>query len=624
MRPFSRLSRREVLALGGGALAANFIPFRPAHANTGERRHGLSFFGELKYGPDFTHFDYVNPAAPKGGTFSQIGPTAAFNASFYTFDTLNGYILKGTAPQGLDLVFETLMVRAFDEPDALYGLLAESVETTADGNGLTFQLREGARFHDGTPLTAEDAAFSFALLKEKGHPLIAQNLKEVSSVKARDARTLDIRFTGKQTRDLPLFIAGVLPVFSKAFYTEHEFDASLTPPLGSGPYRIGKFRAARFISYERVADYWAKDLPVNVGHWNFERIRFEYFRDRTAQFESFKAGDYLFREEFTSKVWATEYNFPAVEDGRVKLLTLPDETPSGAQGWFLNIRREKFKDARVREALGLAFDFKWTNTNIFYGIYKRTESYFENSPMKAEGLPDDAELALLEPWRSELPEEVFGPAVTPPESDGSGQDRALLRRAAKLLEEAGWTIQDGKRRNAGGEVLSVEFLDNDPMIERLTAPLVKNLKLLGIDATMRQIDSAQYQRRRDNYDFDIVMQRYSLGLTPGIEVRSYWTSDFAKLPGSRNLSGIANPAIDDLVEKVVAAPTRDAQITAARALDRVLRAGHYWIPQWHKNVHHLAFWDRFARPETKPRYHRGVITTWWADAEKTKTTGPKD
>ncbi len=308
----------------------------------------------------------------------------------------------------------------------------------------------------------------------------------------------------------------------------------------------------------------------------------------------------------------------------MKRQTRPDETPSGAQGWFLNTRREKFKDRRVRESLGLAFDFKWTNKNIFYGIYKRTESYFENSPMKAQGLPSEAELELLEPWRSELPEEVFGPAVTPPESDGSGQDRRLLRRAATLLEEAGWTIQNGARRNGNGEVLSVEFLDNDPMIERLTAPLVKNLELLGIEATMRQIDSAQYQQRRDSYDFDVVMQRYSLGLTPGIEMRSYWTSEFAALPGSRNLSGIANPAIDDLVEKVIAAPTREYQEVAARALDRVLRAGHYWIPQWHKNVHHLAFWDRFAWPETKPKYHRGVVTTWWADAEKTKTTGPKD
>ena len=613
MRGFGRPTRRQVLTLTGTAFAAASFPLSFARAAEGARRHGMSIFGELKYPPDFAHFDYVNPQAPKGGTFSQIGPTTAYNASFYTFDTLNGYILKGNAPQGLHLLFDTLMARAFDEPDALYGLAAESVEISDDGNRLVFHLREGARFHDGTPLTAEDAAFSFMLLKEKGHPLIAQNVKEMTSAEAVDERTLAVTLTGKQTRDLPLFIAGTLPIFSKAFYTEQDFaDASLTPPLGSGPYKVGDFRAGRFVSYARVADYWGQDLPVNRGQWNFDTVRFEYFRDRTAQFEAFKAGGYLFREEFTSKTWATEYEFPAVKDGRVKLLTLPDDTPSGAQGWFLNTRRPKFQDIRVREAIGLAFDFAWTNRNLFYDLYKRTESYFENSPMKAAGEPDAAELALLEPWRGEVPDAVFGPAVTPPESDGSGQDRALLRRAAALLDEAGWKIADGARRNAAGEAFSIEFLDNDPMVERLVAPLAKNLRLLGIDARSRQIDSSQYQLRRDNYDFDVVMQRYSLSLTPGIEVRSYWSSDFAKVPGGRNLSGISSPAIDALIEQVIAAPTREAQIVAARALDRVLRAGHYWVPQWHKNVHNLAFWDKFAWPETKPKYDRGVLATWWA------------
>lgn len=612
VRGFGVLTRREVLALSGGAAAALSLPRFPALA-AGTRRHGMSIFGELKYPPDFAHFDYVNPDAPKGGTFSQIGPTAAYNASFYTFDTLNGYILKGNAPQGLDLLFDTLMVRAFDEPDAVYGLVAESVEISDDGNRLTFHLRDGARFHDGTPLTAEDAAFSFMLLKEKGHPLIAQNVKEMASAEAVDERTLAVTLTGKHTRDLPLFIAGTLPIFSKAFYTANDFaSASLTPPLGSGPYKVGDFRAGRFVAYARVADYWGQDLPVNRGRWNFDTVRFEYFRDRTAQFEAFKAGGYLFREEFTSKTWATEYDFPAVKDGRVKLLTLPDDTPSGAQGWFLNTRRPKFQDNRVREAIGLAFDFAWTNKNLFYDLYKRTESYFENSPMKAAGEPDAAELALLEPWRGEVPDAVFGPAVTPPDSDGSGQDRALLRRAAALLDEAGWKIADGARRNAAGEAFTIEFLDNDPMVERIVAPLAKNLRLLGIDARSRQIDSSQYQLRRDNYDFDVVMQRYSLGLTPGIEVRSYWSSDFAKIPGGRNLSGISSPAIDALIEQVISAPTREAQIVAGRALDRVLRAGHYWVPQWHKNVHNLAFWDKFAWPETKPKYDRGVLATWWA------------
>ena len=610
---FGVLTRRQMLALTGGVAAALSLPLPFARAAAEGARHGMSIFGELKYAPDFTHFDYVNPDAPKGGSFSQIGPTAAYNASFYTFDTLNGYILKGNAAQGLELLFDTLMVRAYDEPDALYGLVAESVEISEDGNTLTFHLRDGARFHDGTALTAEDVAFSFNLLKEKGHPLISQNLREMAGAEATDKRTLMVTLTGKQTRDLPLFIAGTLPIFSKAFYTEHDFaEASLTPPLGSGPYRVGDYRAGRAVTYARVEDYWGQDLPVNKGQHNFGEVRFEYFRDRTAQFEAFKAGGYLFREEFTSKTWATEYEFPAVKDGRVKLLTLPDDTPSGAQGWFLNTRRSKFQDIRVREALGLAFDFAWTNKNLFYDLYTRTESYFENSPMKATGEPDAAELALLEPWRGKVPDAVFGPVVTPPQSDGSGQDRQLLRRAAGLLDEAGWTVKDGKRRNAEGKVLSIEFLDNDPMVERIVAPLAKNLRLLGIEANSRTIDTSQYQLRRDNYDFDVVMQRYSLGLTPGVEVRSYWSSEFAKIPGGRNLSGISSPAIDALIEKVIAAPTREEQEVAARALDRLLRAGHYWIPQWHKKVHHLAFWDKFAWPETKPKYDRGVVATWWA------------
>ncbi|ABS61871.1 extracellular solute-binding protein family 5 [Parvibaculum lavamentivorans DS-1] len=624
-KPLS-VSRRQMLALTGGAAVAAYLPSSGLQAAPARRSHGMSIFGELKYGADFQHFDYVNPLAPKGGVFSQIGPVAAFNASFYTFDTLNGYILKGNAPQGLHHIFDTLMVRAFDEPDALYGLLAESVEASDNGNLYTFHLRDGARFHDGTKVTAEDAAFSFALLKEKGHPLIAQNLKEMAAAEARDEATLDIRFTGAQTRDLPLFIAGVLPVFSKSFYTENDFSAaSLKAPLGSGPYRIGDFRASRFINYQRVDEYWGRDLPVNRGKWNFDRLRYEYFRDRTAQFEAFKAGNYLFREEFTSKTWATEYNFPAVKDGRVKLVTLPDNTPSGAQGWFLNTRREKFQDRRVREALGLAFDFEWTNKNLFYGLYKRTESYFENSPMKASGEPDGAELALLEPWRDDLPPEVFGAAITPPASDGSGQDRRLLRRAASLLDESGWRIaRGGLRRNEAGEVLSVEFLDDEPMFERIVAPLVKNLKLLGIDARIRQVDTAQYQDRMNNYDFDASIRRYSLGLTPGIEIRSYWHSDFANVPGGRNLSGISNPAIDALIEKIIAADNREDQVVAARALDRVLRAGHYWIPQWHKNLHHLAFWDVFAWPDVKPAYDRGVEATWWAATEEAIPSGSED
>lgn len=627
MTAANRLARRDFLGLMGAAAALPLLPALPARAadaSGAERRHGLSVFGELKYPPGFRHFDYVNPDAPRGGTLSQVGPAAAYNASFLTFDSLNGYILKGNAPQRLDLIFDTLMARAYDEPDSVYGLVAESAEIAAGGDRLVFHLRDGARFHDGTALTAEDAAFSFMLLKEKGHPLIAQNLREMRHAKASDTHTLVIEFSGKQTRDLPVFIAGELPIFSKAYYSAHPFErTTLEPPLGSGPYRIGDFRAGRFITYERVADYWARDLNVNTGTWNFDRLRFEYFRDRTAQFEAFTAQQYLFREEFTSKVWATQYDFPAVRDGRVKLLTIPDETPSGAQGWFINTRREKFRDPRVREALGLAFDFEWTNKNLFYGLYTRTSSFFENSPMKAEGAPGAEERALLEPFRSQLPAAIFDPVFSAPVSDGTGQDRRLLRRAGALLDEAGWKISQGARRNAAGEVLSIEFLEDDPLFERVEAPFVKNLKLLGIEARTRLVDSAQFQDRLKNYDFDLVVQRYSPGLTPGIEMRGYWGSDFADVPGGRNLPGIADPVIDALIEKVIAAPVREAQTAAARALDRVLRHGHYWIPQWYKAAHNLAFWDIYDRPPVAPRYERGVERCWWTDPAKAARLGIK-
>lgn len=617
--------RRHLLGLIGAGLGAALLP-APSRAQTKGadtgRRHGMSIFGELKYPQGFEHFDYGNPLAPKGGTLSQMPVTGAYNASLLSFDTLNGYILKGNAPARLDIIFDTLMARAWDEEDAVYGLVAESVEILDKGNRLIFHMRDAARFHDGSRLTAEDAAFSLNLLKAKGHPLISLNLREMKEAKALDAATFQVVFTGKQTRDLAILIAGDMPIFSKAWYTAHPFDeTTLTPPLSSGPYKIGAFKAGSYIVYERVADYWARDLNVNVGQWNFDRLRFEFYRDRTSGFEAFASGQYLFREEFTSKSWATEYVFPAVKDGRVKRMTLPDHTPSGAQGWFINARREKFSDPRVREALTIAFDFEWTNKNLFYGLYKRTSSFFENSPMRAEGLPSPAEVKLLEPWRDKLPASVFGPAYSPPTTDGSGQDRKLLRHAAELLDQAGWQIAGGARQNARGEVLTVEFLGDDPLFQRIEGPFIKNLKILGIAAQSRLVDSAQFQKRLKSYDFDLTVQRYSLGLTPGIEMRGFWGSEFAHTDGSRNLCGIDNPAIDALIETVIAAPTRAEQIVAARALDRVLRAGQYWIPQWYKASHALAFWDIFAWPDKAPKYERGVERTWWVDEAKAKKLG---
>ncbi len=443
----------------------------------------MSAFGDLAYPPDFDHFAYANPEAPKGGTFSLVGW-----GGVTTFNSLNNYILKGDAAQGLELLFDTLMVRAADEPDAVYGLVAESAEVADDRMSVTFHLRPEARFSDGSPLTADDVVFSFETLKEKGHPIFHQTLRDVVKAEALDPQTVRYSFQGDLVRDLPLTVAE-LPILSKTYYATQPFDqTTLDVPLGSGPYLVDQMMQGRTIVYRRNPDYWAKDLPVNRGRWNFDKIRYEYFRDRTAGMEAFKAGFYDFREEFTSKVWATEYDFPAIRDGRVKKEVLPDDTPSGTQGFFINTRRDQLKDPRVREALDLAFDFEWTNRNMFYGLYDRTQSFFENSPMKAEGEPSEAELTLLQGLGVPVPEGALGPVYVPPKTDGSGRDRALFVEAGKLLDEAGWTVKNGMRVNDKGEPLKIEVLMFEPVMERIAAPYIKNLKLLGIDARLRMVD----------------------------------------------------------------------------------------------------------------------------------------
>jgi microcin C transport system substrate-binding protein len=587
------------------------LAMTPAAASENGPRHGLSAFGDLKYPPDFKHFEWVNPEAPKGGRLSTIGTAARL-----TFDSFNAFILKGDPAQGLEYLFDSLMARAYDEPDAMYGLVAQSAEVATDRSSVTFRMRPEARFSDGSRVTAVDAAFSFAVLKEKGHPIYRVQLKDVTGAEAIDAHTVRYTFTGQQTRDLPQVVAG-LPILSKAYYATREFDqTTLEPPLGSGPYVIGDFKQGTFVSYQRRPDYWGKDLPVNRGRFNFDELRFEYFRDRTAQLESFKAGVFDLREEFTARDWATAYDIAAVKENRLLRLTLPDESPSGAQGFFLNTRRPKLADVRVRKALDYAFDFEWTNKNIFYNLYTRTSSFFENSDLKAEGKPSPAELALLEPYRAQLPPEVFGEPYKPPVSDGSGQDRKLLREAGRLLDEAGWQVKGGKRINAKGEALDIEFLITDPSSERILTPYVKNLQAIGVQTSIRRIDPAQYERRVKSFDFDVVITRYVLRLTPGVEVRTFWGSEAARTEGSYNLAGISHPAVDALIVKVSEAKSREELKTATSALDRVLRAGHYWVPHWYRPYHYIAYWDKYGRPVVKPRYERGIIHTWWYDADK--------
>ncbi len=491
-----KVTRRDALMFGAGALAGVARLATPARAADEAESHGISVFGDLKYPPDFSHFDYVDPNAPKGGLFSQIGPNRMFNQNFLTFNSLNSYILKGDAAQGMELTFASLMARASDEPDGMYGLAARAVRISADGQTYRYLMRPEARFHDGTKLTAHDVAFSLSILKDKGHPLISERLRDLAGVEAADDATVVVRFAQGRARDVPLFAAG-LPIFSRAYYASHPFDESnLDVPLGSGAYRVGRFEAGRYIEYERVKDWWGAKLPVSIGLNNFDIVRFEFYRDRDVAFEGFTAKNYLFREEFTSRVWATRYEFPAIRDGRVKRDVLADDTPSGAQGWFINTRREKFNDRRLREALVYAFDFEWTNKNIMYGSYQRTHSVFQNSDMMANGRPSAEELALLEPFRGKVPDEVFAEPFLPPVSDGSGQDRVLLRKGAQLLLQAGFVIRDGKRVDPKGEPLSIEFLIDDPTFEPHHLAYAKNLATLGIDATVRRVDAVQYKARR--------------------------------------------------------------------------------------------------------------------------------
>lgn len=597
------------MTLAVAILAFTFVTSGKVHAS--EASHGLAAFDELKYPADFPHFDYVNPDAPKGGRLSMIG-----SAGKITFDSFNDFILTGDTAQGLSYIYDSLMVRAYDEPDAVYGLIAKSAVLADDKMSVTFKLRDEARFADGSPVTAADVVFSFQSLKEKGHPNYRFQLRDVTKAEALDPLTVRYQFTGKLVRDLPLIVA-TLPVLPKAFYDKQPFEETwLVPPLGSGPYEIASFNPGTYVTYRRREDYWAKDLPVNRGHYNFDELRYEYYRDRTAELQNLLNGTFDLREEFTSVNWATGYNVPAVNDGRILRSTLPDATPSGAQGFLLNTRREKFKDPRVRKALDYAFNFEWTNKNLFYGLYKRTASFFENSDMKANGKPGPEELALLEPFRDKLPPEVFGEPYTPPVSSDRGQDRKSLREADRLFNEAGWTVKNGKRVNAKGEQLTIEFLTFLKSFIRIINPYISTLKRLGVEATVRLVDAPQYERRVKSFDFDITTRRYVLRLTPGVEMKNYWSSSSANVDGSLNLAGISDPVIDALIDKALAAKSRAELVTATRAIDRVLRAGHYWVPHWYKSAHNMAFWNKFSWPQTKPKYDRGIIATWWYDADK--------
>jgi microcin C transport system substrate-binding protein len=600
----------------GGALAQQEAAAPPATAtDAGEIvvSHGISTFGDLKYPADFAHFDYVNPDAPKGGTMSFRGTGAS-----QTFDSLNAFILKGEPAQGLGLLYDSLLVGSADEPDSAYGLVAESIEYPEDRSWATFTMRPEATFSDGHPITAEDVVFTYDVLMEKGEPFYRIMLQDIESVEALDAHRVKFTFNPEAPkRDLPA-LAGGLSILPKHYYDEVEFDEStLDPPVGSGAYVVADVQPGRSIRYCRNPDYWASDLPVNVGSNNFDCFLYQYFADNTAAFEALKVGEYLFHEEFFSSLWATEYNFPAIEKGWVKRVDLPDGRPSGTQGFWMNLRREKLQDPRVREAIGLMFNFEWSNATLFGGLYDRTDSFWENSPMQAEGLPEGEELALLEKYRDQLPPEVFTePAFTPAVNRPERTDRAAIRRASALLDEAGWTVgANGLRRNAAGQTLTIEFVDDNPSFERIINPFITNLRQIGIDAVYRQIDAAQMQERQENFDYDIVPGRLVMSLSPSIELRSLFGSAGADNPGTLNLAGVADPVVDALIEDIIAADSREQLDVRVRALDRVLRAKQIWVPNWHKGAFWVAYWDVFGMPPSPPTFSRGDAY-WWFDQAK--------
>jgi microcin C transport system substrate-binding protein len=589
--------------------ASMLLAVHPAIAQTKvTKSHALTLGDKPKYGPDFKHLDYVNPNAPKGGDVRLY--------SIGSFDTFNPFIIKGDPAVGLGRIFETLMTTPEDDSQTEYGLIAESVEVPEDLSYVIYHLRAGAKFHDGTQITADDVVFSFNLLKEKGRPIYRFYYANVTKAEALDPRRVKFSFSGPRNRELPQ-IVGQVPVLSKKYWSTRDFSkTTLEPPLGSGPYRIKSFEPGRFIVYERVKNYWGKDLPVNRGRENFDVIRYDLYRDQVVALEAFKAHQYDFRLENSSKEWATGYDFPKRRQGLVKTASLPNKNPVGMQAFIFNTRRDKFKDPVLRQALGYAFDFEWSNKNLFYGQYTRTRSYFENSELAATELPSAAELALLEPWRGKIPDEVFTKVYQPPKTDGSGNLRKNLRQAARLLRKAGWKVENNKLIDPkSGKPLEIEFLLVSPAFERIVTPFVRNLKRLGIQSRIRTVDPAQYQNRIREFDFDSIVTTFGQSLSPGNEQRDFWSSKAVSRPGSRNLIGVSDPAIDALVDKIIAAPDRKSLVVATRALDRVLQWNHFVVPQWHIRSDRIAWWDRFGRPPVKPDYGVG-FSSWWIDPEK--------
>ncbi|RTE65689.1 ABC transporter substrate-binding protein [Amphritea opalescens] len=583
-------------------LSATLIGSLAAPLQAATPQHAISMYGDLKYPADFKHFDYVNPDAPKGGSVSQ--------DAIGTFDSFNPFIIKGAAADGIGLIYDSLLTRSQDEAFSLYGLLAESLEVADDRSWIIFNLNPKARFSDGQPVTAEDVIYSFKLLREQGSPFYQSYYREISSIEALSERRVKFSFSESENRELPL-IVGEVSILPKHYWQQRDFSKpSLDVPIGSGPYVVDSFDAGRTINYKRNPDYWGADLPVNRGRFNFANIRYDYYKDGNVALEAFKGGEYDFRQETSSKEWATGYKGSVFDDGKIITRNITHENPTGMQAFILNTRKPYFADSRVRQALAYAFDFEWTNKNIFYNAYTRTHSFFSNSEMAATELPTAEELKILEPVRDQVPPEVFTQVYKAPTTKGDGKTRGQLRSALRLLKSAGWALKDGLLLGPDGKQMTFEILLVQPAFERIVAPFSRNLERMGIKPTVRVIDASQYINRVRNFDFDVIVSGFGQSNSPGNEQREYWHSSTADQPGSRNMIGIKNPAVDYLVEQLIQAPNREQLVLRTRALDRVLQWNHYVIPQYHINSYRVAYWDKFAFPAIHPKYSLG-FDTWW-------------
>jgi microcin C transport system substrate-binding protein len=602
-----RIGRRGVLAAGGVALIGTPTILRAQPKIIVS--HGMAMHGQPKYPVDAGTPDYINPNAPKGGTV-RLGTQG-------TYDSLHPFTLKGLPAAGISALWETLCWQARDEAFTAYGMIAETIEWPEDRSWVAFNIRPSAKWHDGTPITVEDVIWTFNILREKGRPQYASYYGDVVKVEKDGDRKVKFIFKGADNKELPL-IVGQLPVLPSKWWEGKDFEkVSLEAALGSGAYKLDSFDVGRSITMRRVADWWAKDLWMNRGRNNFDVIRYEYYRDNTVTFEAFKAGETDVRRENSGRNWMVGYtDHPAVKDGRIQRAELQHENPTPMQGFVFNLRRDLFKDRRVRQAIGLMYDFEWQNKNLSYGFFTRTRSFFGNSEMEAKGLPSAEELKILEPLRGKIPEEVFTTEFNPPKTDGSGNNREQARQAIALLKQAGWEIKDGKMTDKTGKKFAFEILLHDAAFERMSLPVKQNLERIGIDMSVRTVDTSQYRRRTDSYDFDMTIDLWGQSLSPGNEQREFWGSRAADIPGGKNSMGLKDPAVDQIVELIVRAPDRESLVTACRALDRVLSWHMFVVPQFNTGKELVAYWNRFARPEKHAKYAPFSLDTWWVDESK--------